>query len=136
MRPPEISRSMLMTRCLIALLVLGVSACSSMRTVDVGKAVRQGAPPGVYEGSLVDVKTLGGERLRFRVTNIEPEGIGGDPGFIAYANMRSLKVEDPNRYDEVGSWVLGLLGVAALVVLIANADSVNACSGDCPAPER
>jgi len=122
-------------RALLALLLLNLAACSTLRPVDVGAAMRQGAPAGVFEGSLVEVKTLGGERLKFRVSEVTDRGLRGEPGFIAYENMRQLKVEDPDRFQDVGVWIGGLLGVAALVFLIANADSVSACSGDCPQPE-
>ena len=65
-----------------------------------------------------------------------PEGLGGSPGFYRYEEMKSLRVENPNanNSDRTLAIVLGLLGVAALVALIANADSVSICSGT-PCPE-
>lgn len=120
----------------LTLMLLNLAACSSMRTVSVESAMRQSPPPGVYQGSLVEVKTLDDRSATFRVTEITDAGIGGEPGFFLYQDMRSLKVEKPPQSNNQAlSIILGLVGLAALVALIANADDVRVCSGTpCPEP--
>ena len=83
----------------------------------------------------VQVKTLDRKTIKFRVTEITAEGLGGNKGFYRYEDMKSLRVENPHSKtnDNTLSWVLGALGVAALIALIANADSVSVCSSQpCP----
>ena len=125
-------------RYLLALLLLNLTACSSMQAVNVQQAMRDAQARGIDYGSLVEVRTLDGERARFRVVDMTPEGLGGKPGFFAYANMESLKVEQASSRgsDETWAYVLGALGIAALIALVANADSVSVCSpSPCPQPE-
>ena len=117
---------------LLALLVFNLAACSTLQTVSIESAMRKSPPPGVDYGSLVVVKTLKGDSAKFRVTAINADGIGGKSGFYRYEDMDSLRVESSvNRDGQVTTILLGLLGVAALVFLVANADSVTVCS---PAP--
>ena len=116
----------------LALLVFNLTACSTMQAVDVETAVRGSTPPGVDYGSLVKVRTLAGQTARFRVTAINADGIGGNQGFYRYEDMASLKVEGPKNEGNTFVTILaGVLGVAALVFLVSNADSVSVCS---PAP--
>jgi hypothetical protein len=120
-------------RYLLCLLLFNLAACSTMQTVDVGDALRYSAPRGVDQGSLVQVATLDGRSARFRVTEMTPDGLGGNQGFFRYEDMKSLKVENPSAGGDAWMWVLGILGVAALVALVASADSVSICSGaPCP----
>lgn len=122
---------------LAACLLVNVTACSTMRSINVENAMLYAPPPGIHQGTLVEVETLGGESLTFRVTEVTDDGLRGEPGFIRYQDMRSLKAEKPPE-EKTDIWpvVLGILGVAALVVLIGNADSVRVCSGTpCPGPE-
>lgn len=117
---------------LLALLVFNLAACSTLQTVSIESAMRKSPPPGVDYGSLVVVKTLAGETAKFRVTAINADGLGGKQGFYRYEDMAALSVEDRAGKDgQVTTILLGLLGVAALVFLVANADSVSVCS---PAP--
>lgn len=114
---------------LLALLVFNLFACSSLQTVSVGSAMRNSPPPGVDYGSLVVVKTLTGETAKFRVTVINADGLGGQQGFYRYEDMAKLEVEASTKGDgQLTTILLGLLGVAALVFLVANADSVSVCS--------
>jgi len=123
-------------RYVLALLVFNLAACSTLQPVSVERAMQAGPPAGVDHGSLVRVKTLDGRRLEFRVTEITPEGLGGSPGFVRYADMDSLAVRQERAPGDAAAWVLGILGVAALVALIANADQVSICSpSPCPAPQ-
>jgi len=123
-------------RYVLALLVFNLAACATLQPVSVERAMQAGPPAGVDYGSLVRVKTLDGRRLEFRVTEITPEGLGGSPGFVRYADMDSLAVRQERDPGEATAWVLGILGVAALVALIANADQVSICSpSPCPAPQ-
>ena len=119
-------------RYFLALLVFNLAACSSLQTVSIESAMRNSPPPGVDYGSLVAVKTLAGETAKFRVTAINADGLGGNTGFYRYEDMASLRVEAPAREGTgLGTILLGVLGVAALVFLISSADSVTVCS---PAP--
>lgn len=127
----------LITRYLLCLLLFNLTACSSMQTVNVEDAVKYSSARGVEHGSLVHVKTLDNRSVKFRVTELTPDGLGGNQGFYRFEDMKSLKVENPaaNSSDNTWAWILGALGVAALVALVANADSVAICSG-APCPDR
>ncbi len=125
----------LFARGLLSLLLLNLAACSTLQPVDLEYALQTAQARGVDYGSLVEVRTLEGERATFRVTEIGPSGIGGKPGFFRYEDLRSLKVEKrrPDRGATALNWILGILGVAAFVALVANSDSVRVCSpGPCP----
>ena len=114
---------------LLALLVFNLAACSSMQSVSVENAMKNSPPRGVDYGSLVHVKTLDRQSVKFRVTTINADGLGGSKAFYRYEDMSSLKVELPkSKNNETGTIILGILGVAALIFLIANADSVAVCS--------
>ncbi len=117
------------------LLVLG--ACSSMRTIDVENAMRYDPPSSLHEGTLVQVETLGGEQLEFRATEVTGDGVGGEPGFIRYEDMRSLKAEKPpESKTDIWPVVGGIVGLALVVWLVGSADDVRVCSGTpCPGPE-
>jgi len=122
-------------RYLLSLLLLNLAACSTLQPVDLERTVQTTQARGVDYGSLVEVRMLDGERATFRVTEIGPAGLGGKPGFFRYEEMRSLKVEKPraDRGETALNWILGILGVAAFVALVANSDSVRVCSpGPCP----
>lgn len=127
------------TTLLLTLALLNLTACSSMRTVDVDAAMRQSVSTGIDYGKLAQVKTLDGRSAEFRITDITPEGIGGNDGFFPYAQMKSLKIEDQSRSgssEETWGVVLGILALAGLVALIANSDDVRICSpGPCPEPQ-
>jgi hypothetical protein len=114
---------------LLALLVFNLLGCSAMQTVSVESAMKYSPPQGVDYGSLVEVKTLDKYTAKFRVTVINADGLGGSENFYRYENMASLKVEGPkNKNNNTGTILLSILGAAALVFLIANADSVSVCS--------
>jgi hypothetical protein len=117
---------------LLALLVFNLTACSALQPVSVENAMKHSPPAGVDYGSLVEVKTLDKQSAKFRVTVINADGLGGNQGFYRYADMASLKVEAP-RSKSNDAWMIigGILGTAALIFLISNADSVSVCS---PAP--
>lgn len=114
---------------LLALLVFNLAACSSMQTVSVESAMKNSPPRGVDYGSLVQVQMLDKSSAKFRVTVINADGLGGTGGYYRYADMASLKVEKPeNKNNNAGAIILGILGAAAFIFLIANADSVVVCS--------
>ena len=117
---------------LLALLVFNLAACSSMQPVSVEDAMKKSPPRGVDYGSMVEIKTLDKRSVKFRVTDINADGLGGASGFYRYENMASLKVENAryskDRQSNTAAWILGALGVAAFIALIANADSVAVCS--------
>ena len=121
---------------LLALLLIHISACASMQTVSIESAMQYSPPRGVDYGSLVVVKTLDKREAKFRVTEITDEGLGGQPGFFAYEEMESLKVDRSEQQSvEWGTVIGAILGIAALVFLIDNSDSVRVCSGTpCPEP--
>lgn len=124
-------------RYLLSLLLLNLAACSTMQPVNLENTLQSSHARGVDYGSLVDVRMLDGRQAKFRVTDIGPAGIGGKPGFYRFEEMRSLKVENPHadRGETALNWILGIIGVAAFVALIANSDSVSICSPS-PCPEN
>lgn len=115
---------------LLALLVFNLAACSSLHTVSIESAMKHSPPKGVDYGSLVQVKTLDKQTAKFRVTVINADGIGTSKHFYRYEHMQSLKVEavESGGGTDTLSIVLGIIGIAALVALVANADSVAICS--------
>ena len=114
---------------LLAILVFNLAACSNLQTVSVENAMKNSPPRGVDYGSLVHVKTLDKKTAKFRVTVINADGLGGSDEFIRYEDMASLKVEQEQKGNsEAGTIILGILAAAALVFLIASADSVAICS--------
>jgi hypothetical protein len=123
----------------LCLLLLNLTACSSMQTVNVESAMQSTKVRGIDYGSLVEVKTLDKRTVKFRVVDITREGLGGNQGFYRYEDMKSLRVENPNakNNDNTWSYILGALGIIALVALVANADSVAICSpSPCPVPPQ
>lgn len=116
---------------LLALLVFNLAACSTMQPVSVESAMQNPPGRGIEYGSLVHVKMLDKTSAKFRVTVMNTDGLGDSGRFYRYGDMASLKVEGPKKDNDAGAIILGILGVAALVFLIANADTVSVCS---PAP--
>ena len=127
----------LAARYLLSLLLLNLAACSTMQPVNLENTLQTSHARGVDYGSLVDVRLLNGDPAKFRVTEMGPAGIGGKPGFYRFEDMRSLKVENPHADsgETALNWILGIIGVAAFVALIANSDSVRVCSPS-PCPEN
>ena len=126
-------------RYLLSLLLLNLAACTSMQTVNVESAMQSTKVRGVDYGSLVEVKTLDKRTVKFRVVDITPEGLGGNQGFYRYEDMQSLRVENPNakNNDNTLSYILGTLGVIALIALAISSDSVAICSpSPCPEPPQ
>jgi hypothetical protein len=114
---------------LLALLVFNLAACSTMQPVSIERAIKSAPPASIDYGSLVQVKMLDKSTDKFRVTVINADGLGGNKTFYRYENMASLKVEGPDKNKgNATAIILGILGTAALVFLIANADSVAVCS--------
>ncbi len=124
-----------LSRYLLCLLLLNLAACSTMQTVNVERAMHSVKPLNVDYGSLVEVRTLDNQRVKFRVTEMNPEGLGGRDGFYRYEDMKSLRVENLNRNDDTWTYILGALGIVALVAIALSADSVAICSPQ-PCPER
>ena len=114
---------------LLALLIFNLTACSTLQQVSIESAMFNSPPPGVDYGSLVHVKMLDKSSAKFRVTVINADGLGGGDKYYRYEDMATLKVEGPrNSNGNAVSIILGVLGAAALIFLIANADSVTVCS--------
>lgn len=126
-----------LSRYLLCLLLLNLAACSSMQTVDLERAVQTSNARGVEYGRLVEVKTLDNRTVKFRVTEIDDTGIGSTDEFFSFAEMKSLKADNPNSKSSENAWnyVLGVIGVIALIALAANSDSVSVCSPS-PCPEN
>lgn len=124
------------SRYLLCLLLLNLSACSSMQTVDLQRAVQTSNARGVEYGRLVEVKTLDKRTVKFRVTEIGQTGIGSEDEFFRFVDMKSLKVDNPNSTSSEETWtyVLGVIGAVALIALAISSDSVRVCSPS-PCPE-
>jgi len=120
-------------RCLLGLLVLNLAACSTLQPVSIESAMQYSPPRGIDYGSLVEVKTLDKRTVKFRVTEITADGLGGRQGFYRFEDMKSLRVDNPGKKGDTTAYILGALGVIALIALVANADSVTICSpSPCP----
>ena len=130
-------RSIFLRQYLLALLVFNLAGCSSWYTVSVESGMQYSPPPGIDYGSLVEVKTLDKRTVKFRVTDITDEGLGGNQGFFHYEDMQSLKVDKSvQKEGNTAAYILTALGVIALIALVANADSVAVCSpSPCPTPD-
>lgn len=130
----------LIIRYLLCLMLFNLAACSTMYPVNVEQAMQQPQPTGVDYGSLVEVKTLDKKTVKFRVTEMNQEGLGGSMGFFRYQDMQSLKVENQRRSsadsNETWAYVLGVLAVIGLIALAANSDSVRVCSPPCTGPNN
>ena len=123
-----------MGRLILALLVFNLAACSSMQPVRLHHLGTDETPPGVQRGDRVEVVTRDKEKFEFTVEQINAAGLGGKFGFIPYEKMRSLKVHRPGTGEPDLTWLWAILGLAAVIALIASADSVSVCSpGPCPA---
>jgi len=121
---------------LLSLLILNLAACSSMQPVSLRDVRGNDAPAEIREGDRVEVVTKDGDKFEFDATQINASGVGGKFGFIPYERMRSLSVLRPDSpsADNLG-WLWAILGTAAAIALISNADSVSVCSpGPCPQP--
>ena len=112
----------------LALLVFNLSACATYQPVEIKAAMNGTLLRGVTQGDLVEVKTLDQKTDKFRVTRVNDDGLGGSERFYRYENMASLKVERPGDSSNAMNILLGVLGVAALVFLISEADTVKVCS--------
>ncbi len=122
-------------RYLLSLLVLNLAACSTLQAVSIESAMQYSPPRGIDYGSLVEVKTLDKQYVKFRVTEITDDGLGGKQGFYRFEDMEKLRVDNPgkNKGDTV-TQLLSALGVIALIALVVNADSVTICTpSPCPA---
>ncbi len=114
---------------LLALLVFNLTACASMYTVDVENAMRYPPPSSIDIGSLVEIKTLENRKLKFRVTDVTNLGLDGKYGFVAFEDMAQLKVDvSASNEGKTASYILGVLGLAALIALVNSADNVTVCS--------
>ncbi len=127
-----------MRRFLLALLVVHLSACSSMQTVAIRDVQPNTEDSPVQVGDRVEVDTRDNEELEFVVTDITDDGLAGQFGFVRYDDIRRLSVHRPGSGDgDTLNWILGAVAVVALIALVGSADSVSACSGTpCPTPEN
>jgi hypothetical protein len=121
-------------RYLLGLLVLNLAACSTLQPVNIESAMQYSPPRGIDYGSLVQVKTLDKQTVKFRVTEITADGLGGNQGFYRYEDMKDLRVDNPRKNNgDTVTYILGALGIAALIALLVSADSVTICSpSPCP----
>lgn len=88
---------------LLALLLFNLSACATMEPVAVpGNGF---APEAVDVGSRVELQTRDGAQHAFTVTEINGQGVGGEPGFFPFDTIETLQVKVPGE----GAIVLGVL---------------------------
>jgi hypothetical protein len=122
-----------MGRLLVTLLVVFVAGCSSMHPVRVSDIQGNDRPAELREGDRVEVVTVDREKFEFTVSEVNALGLGGKFGFIPYERMRSLKVRRPGSDAADLQWLWAVIGAAAVVAIVASADSVSVCSpGPCP----
>ena len=69
----------LLARCMLALLLLNLAACSTMQPVNLENTLQTSNARGVDYGSLVEVRMLDGSRASFRVTEIGPAAWAARP---------------------------------------------------------
>ena len=121
-------------RYLLSLLVLNLAACSTLQPVSIENAMQYSPPRGIDYGSLVEVKTLDKRTVKFRVTEITDDGLGGKQGFYRYEDMQNLRVDNPGKNKgDTATYILSALGIIALIALIVNADNVTICTpSPCP----
>ena len=121
-------------RYLLSLLVLNLAACSTLQPVSIESAMQYSPPRGIDYGSLVEVKTLDKRTVKFRVTEITDDGLGGKQGFYRYEDMQNLRVDNPGKNKgDTATYILSALGIIALIALIVNADNVTICTpSPCP----
>ena len=126
-----------MREVILSFLLLHLAACSGMQTVRVQDLQSSRENGSLQVGDRVELVTHNNEKLDFAVTDITSEGLAGKFGFIPYDDVRRLRVHRPGlQQGESMAWLWGVLGLAALVGLIAASDSVTVCSGTpCPQPE-
>jgi len=105
-----------------------------MQTVSIQDVRREGGQGEIQVGDRVEVVTRDREKFEFAVTDIDSQGIAGKFGFIPYENISRLSVRRRgNAGNHSWTWLWGVLGAAALVAIVASADSVSVCSGTpCP----
>ena len=121
----------------LSLLLFNLAACSSMQPVNIQTAMHSSKPRGIDYGSLVEVKTLDKRTAKFRVTDINQEGLGGSKGFFRYEEMKSLRVDNPEANNDTLNIILGAIGIIAIIVLAASSGSVSICSpSPCPEPQE
>lgn len=125
-----------MNKVWIGLLTLALCACSSMQTVSIRDLEGQDNPADIGRGDRVEVTTRDEEKFEFTVSEINALGLGGTFGFIPYERIRQVRVRRPGNPGDDLEWLWVVLGAAAFVAIIANADSVSVCSpGPCPSPQ-
>ncbi len=126
-----------MKQLFLALLLINLTACSSMQSVSIYNLQNTGSEE-VQNGDRVEVVTKAGEKFEFTVSEKTVDGLGGQFGFIPYQNMRRLRVHQPGSSGGNGThWIWAAIGVAAAIALVAASDSVSVCSpGPCPPNEN
>jgi hypothetical protein len=125
-----------MKKVWIGLLTLALCACSSMQTVSIRDLEGQDNPADIGRGDRVEVTTRDDEKFEFTVREINALGLGGTFGFIPYERIRQVRVRRPGNAGDDLEWLWVVLGAAAFIAIIANADSVSVCSpGPCPSPQ-
>lgn len=91
---------------LLTLLLFNLVACATMQPVSVPENGR--APDAIEVGSRVELLTLDGSEHTFTVSEVNEQGIGGDPGFFNYGEIDSLQVKVPGESSVVLGVVIGL----------------------------
>ena len=100
-------------RYLLALLLFNLAACSTMQPVALPE--NGYAPESVVIGSQVELLTTEGALHRFAVTEINEEGVGGEPGFFPYPEIETLQV----RVAGEGTVLAAIVITVALGILFA-----------------
>ena len=115
-------------KIILALLLINLAACASMQDVDMPAAGH--IPEGISRGSEVELTTVSGIAHEFVVTEIDKQGLGGQPGYFEYQDIRELRVKVQQGVDaEIWAILAGiaLLGLMA-VGINAGAQAAGASS--------
>jgi hypothetical protein len=111
----KLSQSKAIVLLVVAMNLVWTSACTSMQTVTMPGRTQV---PAVSVGEDVAVTKVDGQKLRFKVTAVEPDALLGKEVRVPYQDIAILEVRRHDR-NETGTVVAVVSG--ALVVALGYA---------------
>ena len=97
---------------LVAMSFVGTSACTSMQSVQMPGATQV---PAVAVGEEVSVSRVDGQKLKFKVTAVEPDALVGAEVRVRYQDIAKLEVRRHDR-NETGTVVAIVSGALVLAL--------------------